>query len=80
MLGTLVVLLLVLVECVNLHWLLGVGQYVAQGQRQRSCWSHQEEGPGDPGAHVGEHPEVIGSSTYLLLLPSLGLIHCQHGP
>ena len=54
--GALVVPLLVLVECVNLHWLLDVGLHCARGLRQRPCWSRQDGSLGKAGANVREGP------------------------
>ena len=71
--GALVAPLLVLSECVNLHWPLEVGQHAAQGPRQRPCWSCQEGGPGKAGANIGGHPREEGTPAPPLPLPALGL-------
>ena len=80
----LVVPLLVLLECVKLHWSWDVVQHVAQRPRQRLCWNHQEgacqEGStGEAGANVGGCPEAEGSLASLLPLASKGLICLPYG-
>ena len=70
--GALVAPLLVLIECVNLHWPLDVGQHATQGPTQRPCWSCQEGGPGKAGADIGGHPGEEGTPAFLLPLPTLG--------
>ena len=59
--GALIVLLLVLIECINLHQLLDIGQHAARGPRQRPCWSHREGNPGKAGADVGVCPWAEGT-------------------
>ena len=74
--STLVVPLLIPVECVNLHQLLDVNHHAAQGLRQRPCWNHREGGPGKSGADVGGCPGVDGSLLSLLPLATLWPICC----
>lgn len=71
----LVVPLLVLVECVNLHWPLNVGQCAVWGPKQRPCWSRQGGALGKAGTDAEGRTGVAGTPTLLLPLATLGPFH-----